>query len=78
MVRSLVGSVCGVLLFVAVLYTATVYQMGSTVFDAAWMQQEVDRADPDRAVKSMLLEQLPADVGLFLNLLDASLGADDS
>jgi hypothetical protein len=62
-VKSFVGFVCSVALVIVVAYGSFAYVWHSTVLDTAWLDREVERVDPNRVVKSVLIEKLPADVG---------------
>ena len=58
--KSTVVFVCSLLLFFAVIYGAIGNQIRRTVFSADFSRTQVERADPVRIVKSMLIERLDA------------------
>jgi hypothetical protein len=59
-VKSALVFVCSLLLFFAVIYGAIGNQIRRTVFSADFSRTQVERADPVRIVKSMLIERLDA------------------
>ena len=58
--KSALVFVCSLLLFFAVIYGAVGNQIRRTVFSADFSRTQVERADPVRIVKSMLIERLDA------------------
>ena len=58
--KSTLVFVCSLLLFFAVIYGAIGNQIRRTVFSADFSRTQVERADPVRIVKSMLIERLDA------------------
>jgi hypothetical protein len=73
-VKSFVGFVCSVLLVLVVAYGSFAHVWQSTVLDTAWLDREVERVEPNRVVKSSLIEKLPAEVGDGLTpVIDAAL-----
>jgi hypothetical protein len=59
-VKNALAFACSVLLFFAVIYGAIGYQIRRTVFSSDFSRTQVERADPVRIVKSMLIERLDA------------------
>jgi hypothetical protein len=59
-VKNALVFVCSLLLFIAVIYGAIGYQIRRTVFSSEFSRTQVERADPVRIVKSMLIERLDA------------------
>lgn len=73
-VKSALGFGCSLLLFLAVLYGAVGYQARRTVFSTDFSSAQIERADPVRIVKSMLIERLDADTGsALMPVIDSTL-----
>lgn len=58
--KNALAFVCSLLLFFAVIYGAVGYQIRRTVLSPEFSRAQIERADPVRIVKSMLIEQLDA------------------
>lgn len=72
--KSALGFVCSLLLFVAVIYGAVSYQLRRTVFSADFADAQIERVDPVRVVRSMLIEQLDATTAAALTpVIDSTL-----
>lgn len=56
--KNALAFVCSLLLFVAVIYGAIGHQIRRTIFSSDFSRTQVERADPVRIVKSMLIERL--------------------
>lgn len=64
--KSTLGFLCALLLFVVVVFGAISYQMRQTVFDPAFAAEQIERADPVRIVRSILVERLDANAAAVL------------